>query len=68
MAGIPVTIPPVEKDQSPEEETFTITALDEEMVVKTGGKNLKVRVKIGNTEFTSSVPKTNWLLEISADE
>ena len=68
MAQIPITIPPVEKDKSPEEETFTITALDEEMVVKTGGKPLRVRIKIGNTEFTSAVPKSNWLLEIFADE
>ena len=64
---IPVTIPPIEvtttRGASPEE-TFTITAGSAKLVVRTGGKRLRFRLRLGKMEFTAPIPKKQWLVEI----
>jgi hypothetical protein len=63
---IPVQIPPVAGEGK--EAKLTITAGDQKLAVRTGGKNLRITVKSGKTTFSVPVDKTDWHLTIELDK
>ena len=60
---IPVQIPPVD-----DKGNLNITAGDQKLAVRTGGKNLRITVRSGKNRFSVPIDKNNWQLTIELDE
>jgi hypothetical protein len=62
-SDIPVQIPPVDVKGN-----LTITAGGQKLVVRTGGKDLRITVRSGKSTFSVPIDKTDWHLTIDVDK